>query len=316
MAGELRRARAGGARPPLAALRPRRAGRARRGAAPARRARGLAAELQQPLYRHSSLAWGCVWAALAGRFEEAERLAATPRAWPSTRERPDAPVHFTAQLVALRREQGRLDELLPEIERFARRARRGRHGAASCRSPISTPATAPRAGRLRPGARGGGRRRSRAPCSGSRRMGALGEAAAELGDADGSAAAATPRSSPTRTFSCSGASPATPAPCTGCWAARRPSPAARPRARTTSRPPWAARGARRRAAAGPHALRLRRAAAPRPGPPTARGPRLLREAGVAARRLGCAASPRGRSDTGDMSPPDARPDEKVRTSRS
>ena len=32
---------------------------------------------------------------------------------------PDAQAHFTAQLVALRREQGRLDELVPAIERLA-----------------------------------------------------------------------------------------------------------------------------------------------------------------------------------------------------
>ena len=31
----------------------------------------LAQELQQPLYRHSSLTWRCVWAGLAGRFEPA-----------------------------------------------------------------------------------------------------------------------------------------------------------------------------------------------------------------------------------------------------
>src|SRR5215207_3077186 len=35
----------------------------------------LADELHQPLYRHSSLSWRCVWAGLAGRFDEAERIA-------------------------------------------------------------------------------------------------------------------------------------------------------------------------------------------------------------------------------------------------
>ena len=49
-----------------------------------------------------------------------------PSGWPATRcaspkraGAPDAQTHFTAQLVAIRREQGRLDELLPEIERLA-----------------------------------------------------------------------------------------------------------------------------------------------------------------------------------------------------
>ena len=79
----------------------------------------LAEELQQPLYRHSSLAWRCVWAGLAGRFEEAERIARESVRLAERAEAPDAQAHFTAQLVALRREQGRLHELLPEIERLA-----------------------------------------------------------------------------------------------------------------------------------------------------------------------------------------------------
>ena len=79
----------------------------------------LAEELQQPLYRHSSLTWRCVWAGLAGRFEEAERIARESVRLAERAEAPDAQAHFTAQLVALRREQGRLHELVPEIERLA-----------------------------------------------------------------------------------------------------------------------------------------------------------------------------------------------------
>ena len=79
----------------------------------------LAQDLQQPLYRHSSLTWHCVWAGLAGRFEEAERIAHESVRLAEHAEAPDAQAHFTAQLVALRREQGRLHELLPEIERLA-----------------------------------------------------------------------------------------------------------------------------------------------------------------------------------------------------
>ena len=80
----------------------------------------LAAELQQPLYRHAALVWRCVLIALAGRFDEAERVARDSVAVAERARAPDARAHFTAQLAALRREQGRLDELLPEIKRFAR----------------------------------------------------------------------------------------------------------------------------------------------------------------------------------------------------
>jgi tetratricopeptide (TPR) repeat protein len=79
----------------------------------------LAAELQQPLYRHATSAWGCVWAGLAGRFEEAERLARHSVCLAEDGGDPHAQAHFTAQLVAVRREQGRLHELLPQIERYA-----------------------------------------------------------------------------------------------------------------------------------------------------------------------------------------------------
>ena len=82
----------------------------------------LAADLQQPLYRHASLVWRCVLTSLAGRFDEAERLARDSVALAERARAPDARAHFTAQLVALRREQGRLDELLPELERSARDA--------------------------------------------------------------------------------------------------------------------------------------------------------------------------------------------------
>ena len=117
----------------------------------------LAKELRQPLYRHSSLTWRCVWAGLAGRFEEAERLARESVRLAERAEAPDARVHFVAQLAALRREQGRLDELLSEIECLARGgpaaaawrgilpvARRGRPGP--CTSRIRTSARGRRAG--------------------------------------------------------------------------------------------------------------------------------------------------------------------------
>jgi DNA-binding SARP family transcriptional activator len=79
----------------------------------------LAEILRQPLYRHSALAWRGVWACLAGRFDEAERLAHASVELAERAGDPDARAHFTAQLFAVRREQGRLQELLDPIARFA-----------------------------------------------------------------------------------------------------------------------------------------------------------------------------------------------------
>ena len=109
------------ARPPLAALRPRGARRAGRGVASARRAR---AACRRP---PAAAVPACV-ARVAMRADrrwpaastQAERLARDSVALAERARAPEARTHFTAQLVALRREQGRLDELLPELERFAR----------------------------------------------------------------------------------------------------------------------------------------------------------------------------------------------------
>ena len=79
----------------------------------------LAGELQQPLYRHSALAWRCVRAQLAGRFQESERLARESLRLAERAGAPDAQRHFVAQLFVLRREQGRLGELVGEIARLA-----------------------------------------------------------------------------------------------------------------------------------------------------------------------------------------------------
>jgi hypothetical protein len=76
----------------------------------------IADELQQPLYRHSALAWRGVWAGLEGRFEEAERLARESVRLAQGAGARDAQTHFTAQLVAIRREQGRLDEVVGDPE--------------------------------------------------------------------------------------------------------------------------------------------------------------------------------------------------------
>jgi DNA-binding SARP family transcriptional activator len=79
----------------------------------------LASELQQPLYRHSALAWRGVWAQLAGGFDEAERLAREGLRLAERAGAREAHAHFAAQLLVVRREQGRMPELLPAIERLA-----------------------------------------------------------------------------------------------------------------------------------------------------------------------------------------------------
>src|SRR3954465_13160559 len=58
----------------------------------------IAQELQQPLYRHSTLAWRGVWAALEGRLEQAERIAHTSVRLAEQAGAPDARATFTAQL--------------------------------------------------------------------------------------------------------------------------------------------------------------------------------------------------------------------------
>jgi DNA-binding SARP family transcriptional activator len=78
----------------------------------------LARELQQPLYQHSALAWRGVWAQLAGRAEEAERLAREGLRLAERARARDARAHFTGQLLAILRDQGRLPELLPDLERL------------------------------------------------------------------------------------------------------------------------------------------------------------------------------------------------------
>ena len=78
----------------------------------------LAQELGQPLYRHAALAWRGVWAELGGRYDEAERLAREGLRLAERARAPNAHQAFTAQLLLMRRDQGRIEELLPDIELF------------------------------------------------------------------------------------------------------------------------------------------------------------------------------------------------------
>jgi hypothetical protein len=147
----------------------------------------IADELQQPLYRHSSLAWRSVWAALAGRFEDAERTARESVQLAEHAGAPDAQAHFTAQLVAVRREQGRLHELLPQIERLA-----GPEPAASAWRSILPLAYLDAGDRMRAwtaydSALGGGVATMHRSMLWLTAMASLAEAAARLGDGDGGA---------------------------------------------------------------------------------------------------------------------------------
>ena len=80
----------------------------------------LAFELGQPLFRHLALGWRGVWAELEGRPEEAEQLAHESLEFGERAHASDARSVFTAKLLMLRRDQGRLAELLPATEDLAR----------------------------------------------------------------------------------------------------------------------------------------------------------------------------------------------------
>ena len=117
--------------------------------------KGLSSELQQPLYNHSALAWSCVWAALAGRFEEAEQLAhASVLLAEHARapDRPDAPDGAAAGDPA-----GAGPPPRAAAGDRALRVGRARRGGMA-RGPAARPPRRRRprsgAGRLRPGARG------------------------------------------------------------------------------------------------------------------------------------------------------------------
>ena len=119
--GAARGGRARRARAALAHLRPRRARRGRGGRA--RRTNGsqaLARELHQPLYSHAALAWRAVAAHLNGHFEEAERIARESLRIAEAAGAPEARAFFLTQLFAVRREQGRLAELVDPLERLSR----------------------------------------------------------------------------------------------------------------------------------------------------------------------------------------------------
>ena len=85
------------------------------------RLRRLAAELRQPLFRHFARSWAAVRAQMDGRFDDAEHLATELFELQSSLGARDAETVFAARLFALRRDQGRLGELLGAVEAIAER---------------------------------------------------------------------------------------------------------------------------------------------------------------------------------------------------
>jgi tetratricopeptide (TPR) repeat protein len=83
------------------------------------RLHALAHELHQPLYSHAALAWRAVAAHLNGHFDEAERIARESLRIAEAAGAPEARAFFLTQLFAVRREQGRLAELVDPLERLA-----------------------------------------------------------------------------------------------------------------------------------------------------------------------------------------------------
>ena len=80
----------------------------------------LARELNQPLYLHAALAWRGEWAHVAGRLEEAERIHRESLRIAVAAGASEARGFFLTQLFAIRRDQGRLGELLEPVERLVR----------------------------------------------------------------------------------------------------------------------------------------------------------------------------------------------------
>jgi tetratricopeptide (TPR) repeat protein len=78
----------------------------------------LAGELRQPLYLWQSTVWTATLRLLEGRFDEAERLAEEALLLGERAQEPNATHCYGLQMLGLRREQGRLDELAPAIEAF------------------------------------------------------------------------------------------------------------------------------------------------------------------------------------------------------
>ncbi|MDQ6605142.1 MAG: AAA family ATPase [Actinomycetota bacterium] len=78
-----------------------------------------AERLRQPLYLWNAAVWRAMRMMLAGRLEETERLALEALSIGAGAEQFTAPHYYAIQVFLLRREQGRLDELLGPAREFA-----------------------------------------------------------------------------------------------------------------------------------------------------------------------------------------------------
>jgi DNA-binding SARP family transcriptional activator/tetratricopeptide (TPR) repeat protein len=78
----------------------------------------LVKELRQPRYEHAGLGWQALFAQLDGELELTERLAQEAFALAERVQGLDPMALFAAQLFFVRREQDRLEELLPIVEAF------------------------------------------------------------------------------------------------------------------------------------------------------------------------------------------------------
>jgi hypothetical protein len=78
-----------------------------------------AERLRQPLYLWNAAVWRAMRTMLAGRLEEAERLALDALMIGAGAEQFTAPHYYAIQVFLLRREQGRLEELLGPAREFA-----------------------------------------------------------------------------------------------------------------------------------------------------------------------------------------------------
>jgi tetratricopeptide (TPR) repeat protein len=77
-----------------------------------------AERLRQPLYLWHAAVWRAMRALLAGRLEEADRLAQDALTMGGPGETVTAPQYYAAQLLAIRREQGRMAELEQPVREF------------------------------------------------------------------------------------------------------------------------------------------------------------------------------------------------------
>jgi DNA-binding SARP family transcriptional activator len=75
----------------------------------------VAADLRQPLYRYLSRCWQAVWAQMEGRYDEADQLSADAYAIGRRAGARTAGSTRLATLVAVRRDEGRLGELAPQV---------------------------------------------------------------------------------------------------------------------------------------------------------------------------------------------------------